>query len=68
MTYQQFRDGIPRDRWCPRHGAASELAAVGCSDEVIQAVTGHQTRAMVAQYAGAARQRVRAIEGQEKRK
>lgn len=51
-----------------RYSAASELAEAGCSDAVIQAVTGHQTSAMVAKYAGAARQKVRAKEGQEKRK
>jgi integrase len=51
-----------------RHAAAAELAALGCSDELIEAVTGHQSRAMVAHYAGAARQRTRAKEAQEKRK
>ena len=51
-----------------RYAAAAELAALGCSDELIQSVTGHQTRAMVAKYAGAARQKTRAKEAQEKRK
>ncbi len=50
-----------------RYTAASELAALGCSDELIQAVTGHQSRAMVAQYAGSARQKSRAKEAQGKR-
>jgi integrase len=50
-----------------RHTAAHELAALGCSDELIQAVTGHTSRAMVAHYAGAARQKSRAKEAQGKR-
>ena len=51
-----------------RHAAAHELAELGCSDELIQAVTGHASRAMVAHYAGAARQRARAKEAQSRRK
>lgn len=51
-----------------RHTAASELAAAGCTDEQIQAITGHTTTAMVRLYAGAARQKTRAKEAQEKRK
>lgn len=51
-----------------RHTTATELAALGCSDELIMAVTGHTSRASVIRYAGAARQRVRAIEAQRKRK
>lgn len=50
-----------------RYSAASELAALGCSDELIAAVTGHATGAMVRKYAGAARQKVRAIEAQGRR-
>lgn len=50
-----------------RYTAASELAALGCSDELIQSVTGHSTTAMVRQYAGATRQKVRAKEAQGKR-
>lgn len=51
-----------------RHTAAHELAALGCSDELIMAVTGHSSRSMVAHYAGAARQRSRAKEAQDRRK
>lgn len=51
-----------------RYAAASELAAAGCSDELIAAVTGHTTAAMVRKYAGSARQKVRAIQAQERRK
>ena len=51
-----------------RHSAAAELAALGCSDELIAAVTGHSSARMVAHYAGAARQKARATEAQGKRK
>lgn len=51
-----------------RHTAAHELAQLGCSDEMIMAITGHQSRSMVAHYAGAARQKSRAKEVREKRK
>lgn len=51
-----------------RYSAASELAAAGCSDDLIAAVTGHTSREMVRKYAGSARQRIRAIEAQDKRK
>lgn len=50
-----------------RHTAAHELAAAGCSDEIIQAVTGHSSLSMVAHYAGSARQRSRAKEAQSRR-
>lgn len=51
-----------------RYSAAAELAAAGCSDDLIAAVTGHSSAAMVKKYAGAARQKVRAIEAQGRRK
>ncbi|MDB6454753.1 tyrosine-type recombinase/integrase [Falsirhodobacter sp. 20TX0035] len=51
-----------------RYSAAAELAAAGCSDEMIMAITGHKTSAMVARYAGPARQKARATEAQERRK
>lgn len=51
-----------------RYSAAADLAAAGCSDELISAVTGHTTMEMVRKYAGPARQKVRAIEAQGKRK
>lgn len=50
-----------------RYSAAAELAQAGCSDELIAAVTGHATAAMVRKYSGAARQKVRAIEAQARR-
>lgn len=51
-----------------RHTTASELVALGCSDELVMAVTGHKTPGMVAHYTRTARQKGRAIEAQEKRK
>ena len=51
-----------------RHAAAAELAAAGCTDELIMAVTGHESRASVVRYAGAARQKARAKEAQGRRK
>ncbi len=48
--------------------AAAELAALGCSDELIQSVTGHSTTAMVVKYAGPERQKARAKEAQGRRK
>lgn len=51
-----------------RYSAASALAELGCTDEQIQSITGHSTTAMVIKYAGAARQKSRAMEVKEKRK
>ena len=50
-----------------RYAAAAELAAAGCSDEQIAAITGHKTSAMIAKYAGPSRQRARAKEAQKRR-
>lgn len=50
-----------------RYSAAAELAALGMDDDHIAAVTGHSSKAMVAKYAGAARQKVRAIRAQAER-
>lgn len=50
-----------------RYSTASELASLGCSDDLIMAITGHNTVAMVAKYAGAERQKVRALSAQSRR-
>lgn len=50
-----------------RYAAAAELAAAGCSDELIAAITGHKTTTMIAKYAGPSRQRSRAKAAQDKR-
>lgn len=64
------RDEIGAQAWDIhglRHYAASELAALGMSDEEIASITGHTSSAMVRLYAGKAAQRARAIRAQAKR-
>jgi len=60
--------GEAHDTHALRYTTTAELAALGCDDDLIMAVTGHRTKMMVAKYAGAARQKVRAIEAQKRRK
>lgn len=65
------RDQIGAEAWDIhglRHYAASELAALGLSDEEIMSITGHSSGGMVRLYAGKAAQRARAKKAQEKRK
>lgn len=50
-----------------RYTTAAELGALGCSDELIKAVTGHASAAMIAKYAGEARQKSRAKDAQARR-
>ena len=50
-----------------RYAAAAELAAIGCSDELIASVTGHSSVRMLTRYAGPARQKARAKEAQSRR-
>ncbi|EDM70793.1 phage integrase [Roseobacter sp. AzwK-3b] len=50
-----------------RHTAASELAALGMTDEEIMSITGHTSAAMVRLYAGKAAQKARAKKVQEER-
>jgi integrase len=50
-----------------RYTATAELAALGLDDDTIRAITGHRTGAMVAHYAGPARQRARAMKAQQAR-
>lgn len=64
------RDQIGAQAWdihALRHYAASELAALGLSDEEIMSITGHSSGGMVRLYAGKAAQRARAIKAQGKR-
>jgi len=49
-----------------RYNAACELVEAGCSDDLVASVTG-QSPAMVLHYTGKVRQKVRAIEAQQKR-
>ena len=60
--------GKAHDIHALRYTTAAELGALGLSDEVIMSVTGHASVEMVRKYAGAARQKARAREAQEKRR
>jgi integrase len=51
-----------------RYRAVMELAWHGCTDDEIAAYSGHVSKAMVAKYAGEARQIMRARQAREKRK
>ena len=50
-----------------RYNAACELVEAGCSDDLVAAVTG-QSPAMVLHYTKKVRQKIRAIEAQQKRR
>lgn len=50
-----------------RYTAADHIASSGGSDEELGAITGHKTAKMLALYAGAARQKARAISAQRRR-
>ncbi|WP_283177595.1 tyrosine-type recombinase/integrase [Gemmobacter sp. 24YEA27] len=67
---RQVREAIGAEKYDIhglRYAAAAELAMAGCSDELIASITGHKTSAMVAKYAGPARQKARAKAAQIKR-
>ena len=49
-----------------RHTAASRLAEAGASDAQVQAITGHETRAMVEHYTAGAKQKKLARDGMAK--
>ena len=59
--------GEAHDTHALRYTTTAELAALGCDDDLIMAVTGHRSKAMVAKYAGAARQKLRALDAQNRR-
>ncbi|WP_299663913.1 tyrosine-type recombinase/integrase [uncultured Ruegeria sp.] len=50
-----------------RYTTAKELLIAGCDDDLIAAVTG-QSKEMVIKYTASVRQRIRAVQAQEKRK
>lgn len=64
---KQIGAGAGYDIHALRHTAAADMAARGLDDDHIASVTGHKSRAMVARYSGAARQRARATKAQEGR-
>lgn len=69
MLAERQRLGLAlHDLHALRYRGVQELAWAGCSDEEIKAITGHSTDAMVRQYAGRARQIVRARQANDKRK
>lgn len=51
-----------------RYRGVMELAWAGCDDDEIMSYSGHNTKAMVQQYAGLARQMMRAKQAREKRR
>lgn len=50
-----------------RYRGVMELAWAGCDDDEIMSYSGHDTKEMVAKYAGIARQQTRAVAAAEKR-
>lgn len=68
MEVRKLIEAEAHDLHALRYSAASELAAAGCTDEQIEAITGHATVAMIRRYAGPARQKARATEAQKTRK
>lgn len=67
MAVRRKIDAMAFDIHGLRYAAAAELASAGATDEEIMAITGHKTSAMVARYAGDARQRARASSAQKRR-
>lgn len=50
-----------------RYRGVMELALAGCDDDEIASYSGHTTKAMIAKYAGEARQQMRAKQARLKR-
>lgn len=69
MLAERRRLGLERafDLHGLRFRGVQELAWAGCSDEEIEAYSGHASKAMVRHYAGEARQIMRARSAREKR-
>lgn len=51
-----------------RYRGVQELAEAGCTDDEIASYSGHTSKEMIAKYAGAARQKMRARQAREKRR
>ncbi len=69
MLAERRRLGLLKyDLHALRYRGVMELAWAGCDDDEIMSYSGHSTKAMVQQYAGEARQIVRARQAREKRK
>lgn len=68
MRKERVRLGVELyDLHALRYRGVMELAWAGCSDDEIMAYSGHDTKEMVAKYAGEARQRMRAVSVWKKR-
>lgn len=68
LRRERARLGLPEhDQHATRYRRVMERAWAGCSDEEITAYSGHDTKDMVKNYAGIARQRLRAKSAWEKR-
>ena len=59
---------LAHDLHALRYRGVMELAWSGCTDEEIEAYSGHTSKAMVRKYAGEARQIMRARQAREKRR
>ena len=69
MASERKRLGVMEfDQHAMRYRGMQELARLGCSDEEIQAYSGHVTLAMVKHYTGPVRQETAARRAREKRK
>mgnify|MGYP006281801889 CR=1 FL=1 len=68
LAKERKRLGLMKyDQHALRYRGVMELAWAGCSDDEIMAYTGHDTKEMVAKYAGIARQMMNARSAWEKR-
>jgi integrase len=59
---------LAHDLHAMRYRGVMELAWANCSDEEIEAYSGHSSKAMIRKYAGEARQIMRARQAREKRR
>ncbi|MEP2470484.1 MAG: tyrosine-type recombinase/integrase [Paracoccaceae bacterium] len=67
-TTRKSISALPWDLHSLRYTATAELARAGCSDEEIQAITGHKSVAMIRKYAGPRRQIAQAKKARERNK
>lgn len=69
MLFERKRLGLEAyDQHALRYRGVMELAWAGCTDDEIASYSGHTSKAMIAKYAGEARQRMRALQAREKRR
>ncbi len=69
MRQERERLGLlAHDLHALRYRGVMELAWANCTDDEIEAYSGHASKAMVRKYAGEARQIMRARQAREKRR